>query len=1085
MPVLEPVVAQLIANTEEFKRSMESAKGDMEGLSAEAEMSGKDTGLALSDGASSGIKNLESDLGDAGALGGTALKDGALGGAESLGKDIEESGKEAGGKFSGAMSGGLGKLSDLLNKTGLPLGSLSEGLAKSGEAAKELDGESGSLFHNLAGVGKTATLGLAAAFTGAAVEGLHLAQKMQTVDTSIAVSAGISTKAAKSIGDAFLNTAGQSEFSGQEIGTAYAAVAGQLKSAAGHALSNAQALQVMNASSDLATAKQISLQEATTTVASTMQAFQTPASGAVGITNDLLNAANATGQSISSVGGVLDKMKTKLGGVAPPLGQMSGLLVDMTNHGETGRFAMMSLSTAFTALLKPATAVQTAQINLKAATAALPPNLRSLAAEYSTGSMTMKEATKATNGLSTSQLALWQKFKTTTAAVQTATQAQAALGIQTTGANGKLLPMADIIGQLHNKIAGMNTVQATATLSAMGFGTSASKLVGVIQAGVPAYDKATAAATKVGSAHAAAAEEAKTLAVEFKTVKATVEDLLTKLGEALMPILEKVIGVMMSVAKVVLHNKALLYTLAGVVGGILVTAITAYIASLAVAAVESLANFGKMIASGASWAAENAANIASSIASGIEWMAQHAIMAASYIAENAAMAASATAAFIAENAATLGIIAGVIAVVALVVLIIKHWKQISHFFEKLWGEVVSIFKDAIHWITTHIKELIIILVAVLSGGLSLLPGLIASHWEEISHGVSSAWGAIVSFFKSVPNKIIHALSDLNSKLIGWISKVWKTFSGWIASAWNKEINFWETIPERLINTVIDFDSMLLNWISEVWDSFSSWIASAWNNEINFWEGLPQRLVNAVEDLGSMISSWISGVWSGLSNEVSSGWNRIGTFFASIPSKILSALGNGLNVLASWGSDLVTGIINGITSAASSIGNAIGKVITDGINTAKKAVNSIPVIGSALSAIGLATGGYVTAPTLALVGEAGPEYVIPESLLKAGYSKGVKSLPTISAVAPTISQLQTVSDQNTQIGPVASNLHNIMGENRMIQLESEIQLDGKVLARAMTKHQLKAGRAQNTIFGQYAGGSQTGQATSLNPNAISR
>ena len=49
-----------------------------------------------------------------------------------------------------------------------------------------------------------------------------------------------------------------------------------------------------------------------------------------------------------------------------------------------------------------------------------------------------------------------------------------------TQANGQLLPMRDIIGELNPKIAGMGNIQAAATLKALGFGGASSKLVETI-----------------------------------------------------------------------------------------------------------------------------------------------------------------------------------------------------------------------------------------------------------------------------------------------------------------------------------------------------------------------------------------------------------------------------------------------------------------------------------------------------------------------------------------------------------------------------------------------------------------------------
>ena len=100
---------------------------------------------------------------------------------------------------------------------------------------------------------------MGAAVLGVGVGAIDMGVKMQSADTSIATSAGISTKAATAIGNAFLGTALKSEFSGREMAEAYSTVAGQLGATEGHALTTAQAMTVMNAATDLATAKQIDL----------------------------------------------------------------------------------------------------------------------------------------------------------------------------------------------------------------------------------------------------------------------------------------------------------------------------------------------------------------------------------------------------------------------------------------------------------------------------------------------------------------------------------------------------------------------------------------------------------------------------------------------------------------------------------------------------------------------------------------------------------------------------------------------------------------------------------------------------------
>ncbi len=467
------------------------------------------------------LSKLESDSGEAGALAGGNLRSGVKGEAEKLGGDLEKSGTEASGKLGGALEKGTSGIKSMLGDLGVP-SQLLGGWAMGAEA-----------------------------IGGAAAATIDLASKLQNTDAQISATAGISMKAATNIGNAFLGTAGSTEYSGQQMATAFAGVAGQMKSVEGHALTTKQSLDFMKTASDLAAAKGIDLNTATATLASTMQAFQIPAKDAAKATSVLFHASNATGLGVDAVGQQLAKLKTRLGAMAPPLNQMGGLLVDMTNHGETGRAAMTSLSTAFTTLLKPAAAAAKAQNDLKVATDNLPPSLKGLAQEYVNGEISSKQLTKAGYGLSSSQALMFAQFKKAADAAKLQDVAQQTLGITVTKSNGQFVGMTQIMSQLHEKIKGMNKAQATAELTALGFGSSAARLVSTIQAGPAAFDAATASVSKQNDVQDAAATKAQTMEGQFNTLKSAALDFGTQIGEALMPILNEFMGLLNTLIPVI------------------------------------------------------------------------------------------------------------------------------------------------------------------------------------------------------------------------------------------------------------------------------------------------------------------------------------------------------------------------------------------------------------------------------------------------------------------------------------------------------------------------------------------------------
>jgi hypothetical protein len=137
----------------------------------------------------------------------------------------------------------------------------------------------------------------------------------------------------------------------------------------------------------------------------------------------------------------------------------------------------------------------------------------------------------------------------------------------------------------------------------------------------------------------------------------------------------------------------------------------------------------------------------------------------------------------------------------------------------------------------------------------------------------------------------------------------------------------------ILKTVV---SQAMTWIANFVGSTNSTIQGAWNA------------------VWTAIGNFFTGIWDGIKNSVTSAISFVQTAVSNFVSWAQSILGP---ILAP---------INAIGSAVSSFGHAVG---------------------GAVSAVfpKLATGGIVSSPTLALVGEAGPEAVIPLSAFEGGLS----------------------------------------------------------------------------------------------------
>ncbi len=164
------------------------------------------------------------------------------------------------------------------------------------------------------------------------------------------------------------------------------------------------------------------------------------------------------------------------------------------------------------------------------------PSLKELAKSYLDGSTSSADFKKKTEELPPAQEAAVKQFTKANEAVQTAEAKYKELGVTVFNSQGVFVGLGSIIEQLHPKFEKMNSAQQTAAASTI-FGASAARqMVEVIDAGPAAYDGATSSVEKHGAAEKAAAEQAKTLHGEMKTLGATLTNVGTLIGSVETPI---------------------------------------------------------------------------------------------------------------------------------------------------------------------------------------------------------------------------------------------------------------------------------------------------------------------------------------------------------------------------------------------------------------------------------------------------------------------------------------------------------------------------------------------------------------------
>lgn len=271
-------------------------------------------------------------------------------------------------------------------------------------------------------------------------------------------------------------------------------------------------------------------------------------------------------------------------------------------------------------------------------------------------------------------------------------------------------------------------------------------------------------------------------------------------------------------------------------------------------------------------------------------------------------------------------------------------------------------------------------------GLAALPGMLLEAFTSavafVIIGLLTVVAGLVFVFTELPVKIYNGLLSLGSFLVSafvsGFNAVTSTVGGWITTA----VGWFAALPGRVWSALQSFGSFLVrafvNGFNATRSTVSGWITST----VNFIRNLPSRASAALSSLGSSLqravssgfdrarTATVNGV-TAVVNYVRGLPGKIGQALSSLGSRFTSAFNTAKNAATRAVSGLITGVVNLFRGLGSKIVGAMGDIGSQIMNKVKSGIPS-----SVRKYLPFADGGIVYGPTHALIGEAGPEVVIP-------------------------------------------------------------------------------------------------------------
>lgn len=254
--------------------------------------------------------------------------------------------------------------------------------------------------------------------------------------------------------------------------------------------------------------------------------------------------------------------------------------------------------------------------------------------------------------------------------------------------------------------------------------------------------------------------------------------------------------------------------------------------------------------------------------------------------------------------------------------------------------------------------------------------LLYQNWDTVVEFAKTAWQGLCDFISGICQAIGEFFSGLWTKLQEIFEPIGQWFSEKFQQAWDAIVNIftpigswfgqrWADVTSALANIGAWFTDMFQKaWtgLTNIFSKLGSWFGERWNDvtsalsSVSNWFGeMFTNAYNAVKDAFSSIGDFFKGVW-----------DTVKSIFVNAGQMVGEAVGGAFKSAVNAVLDTIENVVNGF----------IGM-----INGVLDVVRNLPGLGwigsvSTVSLPRLARGGIVDSPTIAMIGEAGKEAVVP-------------------------------------------------------------------------------------------------------------
>nr|DAD77201.1 MAG TPA: minor tail protein [Siphoviridae sp. ctAJN10] len=327
-------------------------------------------------------------------------------------------------------------------------------------------------------------------------------------------------------------------------------------------------------------------------------------------------------------------------------------------------------------------------------------------------------------------------------------------------------------------------------------------------------------------------------------------------------------------------------------------------------------------------------------------------------------------------------------------------KHISPLIQKILDMVAS-FQEMSQVINAYLAPVISFIIEQLTKVLAPTLEYIGEVFRVLFNTAADILGGIADFLKGVFDIITGILTGDISKIFDGFTETGDAIMSILSTILTGLLDLTVAVLKVIWDTIVAIFQGIWDGIVAIFTPLGEWFSERWNDittalaDVAKWFGdMFQKAWDALTNVFSSIGTWFGERW----NDVTTALANVATWFGNIFKTAFEAVKNAFSTIGSFFSGVWNTVKNIFVNAGQMVGSAVGGAFKSAVNavlgTIENVVNGFigmingvigminKIPGVSLGSIGyvslprLARGGIVDSPTVAMIGEAGKEVVMP-------------------------------------------------------------------------------------------------------------